>query len=1073
MGTIDKILILLRDRPGLKAQEIAGLLGLDRSEVNSELYSNKGKVRRDGSYSWWLKDDSLALVSLDSKSSEVIQPLMKVLCPKCRSPMVQRTAKRGSNSGRSFFGCSRYPRCKEILQLPESISTDSVNQDPLRPEAQHLSFSFPRTLVARSLYPGYQVKFLETATATQEFVKKVHYGEYDDHILREFSQWRVDYPINDSAILLSQRQSNVIAVMDKILLRGRITLPSPRIEKALGSLFAITPNILDSAIVSKEIIACFDRKREVLPWLDSEEEKIFYSELLPLLMGDNYQRFVMPQVEIASLLMRSDSLSTTGEQRVDFVIFHPQIDVHIVVEIDGPQHNSSDDKRDQILQVNGYFVLRIPTSEVRERKGPKLDELRSMLLVIYDEYVDNALKPIGKVTKFAYSLRIAHQIQVVILQAIQIGLLDIAHADSWSIITDLDHLGLFDEGESLTIVRGAVEDFLELMNHVCTLYSCEIISGSPHYSLSSGSIQDKFKHNIGISFAAKLHTGSSIFHVQPIYLPFHLAHQSFPSSILGKIEEFQTEDLEYFLQYIFRKSSFWEGQVDGIARALKCQDALVLLPPGAGKSLVYQLASMLLPGVTIVIDPLISLMDDQIDNLSLVGIDRCIAITSQMEDVANRVQAMLLFGQGEYIFAFISPERFQIIDFRNSIRALTIHTPFSLIVVDEAHCVSEWGHDFRTAYLNIGRTTREYCGSNKRVPPLLALTGTASRAVLKDVQRELQISDWNAIITPKSFDRKELNFRIIIASSHEKASRLKGYLGQMLPSLFNVTAPTLYQVRGEGTYSGLIFCPNVGGSYGVEKVSSEIRKDLRISTEIFSGKHPKNWSPIGYLRYKSQVTKSFKRNKIPILVCTKAFGMGIDKPNIRYTVHYGVPGSIESFYQEAGRAGRNRQIAHCAILFSNDDPERTSRLLDPNTTVEQVNQIVSSTSYDENDDITRILYFHIGSFKGIQQEKMEVEQVFQSLGDLSKKGDVVVPIPDSIKAASKDKDDAKKTTEKALHRLLLIGVISDYTIEYSRNEFNVKKAGASKEKIIESYGQYVTGYIVRMGKLQAEQAEME
>src|SRR5690554_6848387 len=131
-------------------------------------------------------------------------------------------------------------------------------------------------------------------------------------------------------------------------------------------------------------------------------------------------------------------------------------------------------------------------------------------------------------------------------------------------------------------------------------------------------------------------------------------------------------------------------------------------------------------------------MEDQIDNLAMMGIDRCIAITSQIGNPQDRTRVLQLFGQGEYIFAFVSPERFQIDEFRESLRTLTVHTPIAMIVIDEAHCVSEWGHDFRTAYLNIGKTSREYCKSEEHIPPLLALTGTASRAVLKDVQRELQ-----------------------------------------------------------------------------------------------------------------------------------------------------------------------------------------------------------------------------------------------------------------------------------------------------------------------------------------------
>lgn len=169
-------------------------------------------------------------------------------------------------------------------------------------------------------------------------------------------------------------------------------------------------------------------------------------------------------------------------------------------------------------------------------------------------------------------------------------------------------------------------------------------------------------------------------------------------------------------------------------------------------------------------------MEDQIDNLAMIGIDRCIPITSQIIDSSDRMRALELFGQGEYLFAYVAPERFQTNEFRESLRALTVHTPIALIVVDEAHCVSEWEHDFRTAYLNIGRTSRKYCESNGIVPPLIALTGTASRAVLKDVQRELLKDDFDAIVTPKSFDRPELKFRVIHSTSQEKAARLKGYL---------------------------------------------------------------------------------------------------------------------------------------------------------------------------------------------------------------------------------------------------------------------------------------------------------
>jgi len=565
-----------------------------------------------------------------------------------------------------------------------------------------------------------------------------------------------------------------------------------------------------------------------------------------------------------------------------------------------------------------------------------------------------------------------------------------------------------------------------------------------------------------ISFTGRPAADMPTFHVQNIFCPFHIANSTFSvSSLKESLEAPREKDLVYFLQYLFRKQEFWPGQYDGIARLFQGKDALLLLPTGSGKSLVYQLSSLLLPGRTVIIDPIISLMDDQIDNLAAIGIDRCVAITSQIVDVQDRKRAIQLFGQGEYLFAFVAPERFQTVEFRESLLELTAHTPIALIAVDESHCVSEWGHDFRPAYLNIGRTTRKYCESYGKVPPLVALTGTASRVVLKDIKRELQIDDFDAVITPKSFDRKELKFTIFYSSSQEKTARLIGFLGQVLPTLFNMTASAFYQPRGKETYSGLIFCPHVNGDFGVESIARKVQNELKISTAIYSGKEPKNWNPDLYSCRKQLVTRDYKRNRIPLLVCTKAFGMGIDKPNIRYTIHMGIPQSIESFYQEAGRAGRNRKTAHCCIIVSNDDPKRANKLLNPNTTVEEIDEILKKTSWDDNDDITRVLYFHTKSFRGIDNEKRDIQEVLQHLGDLEKRGIRVLTLPNL----------ERTNIEKALHRLLLIGVVSDYTVDYSRDEFTVILSGASSEEIIESYGNYVASYLYSRRITETEKAE--
>lgn len=968
--------------------------------------------------------------------------------------MVLRTARKGLNAGNKFYGCSRYPTCRATVKLEPT----DTGEEPKKEKWSSMESSFPRSLVARSRLQNYQVHFFETVAVPGDLLEKIRYEEdISEEFLKVFSQWRIDFPIRESGFMLNECQRQIISVLEKILDRGKITLSSPRLEKKLKELFLKTSKAEYPSLLIESLVLKWYQKTQKHAWLDSKEETIFYGDVLPELLGTNYKQFILPQVEISSLLPPNLSTDITGRQRVDFAIFHPSFEEKIIVEIDGEQHKEhieSDKERDRALQEYGYVVIRIPANEIQKGNGQHLSVLRSKLSPIKERFGENIGPFENETIKFIYSIKLAHQIQIVLLQAIQSGFLNLEDVGSWCIITDLDELGLFDKKECLAILKESVADFMELLEKLSKLYSVKPRTEKPICSLFSDYTSSESANTIYISFSDKFTSALPTFYVQNIYFPFHIANLPFPTTpIIGGLEKPEEKDLEYFLQYLFRKTDFWEGQYDGITRAFQGKDALLLLPTGAGKSLIYQLASLLLPGRIVVIDPIISLMEDQVDHLAMIGIDRCIAITADTQD---KLRAIQLFGQGEYLFAYVAPERLQTIEFRESLRTLTVHTPIAITVVDEAHCVSEWGHDFRPAYLNIGKTSRIYCKSSGYIPPLLALTGTASKAVLKDVQRELQIEDFDAIITPRSFDRPELKFRVIHSASQEKNARLKGYLGQMLSSLFNTSTPTFYQTRGKDTYSGLVFCPWVNGEFGVKRVSNEIRKDLGVSTEFYSGTPPKGWDDGQYHYHKHRVAKDFKQNRTPLLVCTKAFGMGIDKPNIRYTIHFGLPFSIESFYQEAGRAGRDRRTAHCCIIVSNDDPERSEKLLNVNTKVEEIDEIIKNIPWEENDDITRVLYFHTNAFRGIAQEKQEIKEILQHLGDTSKKGIKNLRLPNF----------EKKTVEKALHRLLLIGVISDYTIEYSRNEFTVKLSGANKEEIIESYGKYLAGYLY--GKRQTE-----
>jgi len=935
-----------------------------------------------------------------------------------------------------------------------------------RQESTMAGFSLPRLFQARGKLEDYQVQFYETVAVPESALEEITFEEVDEELLRALSQWRVDFPIH-TGFPLNEREIQVLAVVEKILLRGRITLISPTLEESFSRMFR--PDARGSFVAGLLELPSINYRMEELPnlWVDSEEEGIFYRELLPEVLGSNYWRFVHPQVELASLLPEEAHYSAFSGQRVDFVIMRPK-EENIVVEIDGAQHQGSlaDAERDEALKTWGYVVVRIPAAEVRERKGKQLSYLFSLLKKSEEPKVSPKAT-----TRFLLALKVAHQIQVALLLAVRFGFLDPVNLSSWQVVTDLQRLGIFKEEEALFIGEQAVADFVELFRRTRKLYGLSTPEGNPRVALFNP--DGAFSGNsVFLSFAQIPGGSINTFFIQDIYLSFSIAHPSLSArASVFPVKQPEREELEYFLRYIFRKTSFREGQYEGVSRILQGKDVLLLLPTGAGKSLVYQLASFLLPGVTVVIDPLIALMEDQIDNLALGGVDRCIAVTSQIESPAKRQKVLQLIGQGEYLFVFIAPERFQTLEFRESMRTLTVHTPVALIVVDEAHCISEWGHDFRVAYLNIGRTSREYCRSGNRIPPLVALTGTASRAVLKDIQRELQIVDFEAVITPRTFDREELRFQVFHASSQEKMAILKGYLGRTLPEIFNLTPTSFFQLRGHETHAGLVFCPHVDGSLGVRQVAEEIGKDLRVSLDVYSGREPKHQESSRWLRHKKRVTKSFKRNKLSLLVCTKAFGMGIDKPNIRYTVHIGLPPSIEAFYQEAGRAGRDRKTAHCSIIVSIDNPKRAEQLLNPATGVEEIGRVIRSVKWEDNDDVTRMLYFHVRAFRGIAEEMKHVTMVLKQIPDLKNRTLQVLSIPKEIKSRYQEDGDrsSREIIEKAIYRLLLIGVISDYTINYATWEFTVQVSGATKEEIVETYGRYVAGYLssrrrVEMGK---------
>lgn len=805
-------------------------------------------------------------------------------------------------------------------------------------------------------------------------------------VFRHLGHFVIDHDVGENGTLPPE-----LAVLQNILCRGVPTLPSLYLERQLErttGLVRISEQKSDSAYSSyfahdsmERLLPLLERaycvvapnlesrpsSRFVFPQFGSSKEQIFWNGPLRNLLGAGGMQLALRQRDLSTIVEGSNKAEFRNNY-VDVAVQFPgslnrSLIRGIVFEVDGNHHTEpdvqiNDQNRDDACLDAGwaktYRHCLWAGIDAHSAVDKTLLGVETALKHPYFRRVtENIRTPLrkdelGKRARYLalFPMAVA-RIQRVILELVRGGILSL-DADAWHLVV-IDRDDLFGCGIS------AARDLRIWMRHLWAIYRpgervpiirvSEISQSGSDVQLPAriDAILDvSVELRFGVtrpdnSIMEKLKNHRTVVIRSDYYIREPDYQLAFADPLVPQIEGAALEkELIFFLRNIFRKVDFREKQTEIIMRALKGESVIALLPTGAGKSITYQLSTLLQNGMAVVVAPIKSLMKDQDDSLKAIGISASTFINSMIAPEERRRNTALL-KKGCFKFVFVSPERFIIPEFRNALNDIRSEgrVQFAYAVVDEAHCVSEWGHEFRTAYLRLGANMRKYCCTRWKKLPLLALTGTASFEVLEDVKRELDLGQERDItVQPKSMQRANLHYRVVTPvhvglSLNSEERDFRNAIGaikqRFLPTVLGDIMHTLHDAsviefveRKRG--SGLIFCPHKTGSHGVIDVVDEVLKreyERVVATfDYYHGASGESEHRDQEETRLVQVQDKFKQDDLRILACTKAFGMGIDKGDIRFTLHFNIPQSLEAFYQEAGRAGRDGKDAQCWVMYS-------------------------------------------------------------------------------------------------------------------------------------------------------------
>ncbi len=757
------------------------------------------------------------------------------------------------------------------------------------------------------------------------------------------------------------------------------------------------------------------------------------------------KNLIIPEYEIAEFLpgiIKNEEL--ISRTKVDFFSPHGGL----VIEIDGKQHDDtikSDKARDKALKEYKIETIRIKTESIRirdEEYFKKIDLIKERLSLseTVKRYKQHFEKKSYKKENFSFTSIAINRFQILVIEMIKKGILGLSDKE-WKLSINSDFICGFNWAEI------AIQDIFEWLLPISTLYEEKVTL--PELKINFGDVNENTPQNyLPIDFklfervdekqSSKITVKS--YYIDKImldkktfdYFDFNdLTALETNNKVIKDISDKKKEALHKILYQIYGYTKFKEGQLPIIEKIFEQDNTLGLLPTGGGKSLCFQLPSILKMGFCVVVCPIKALMNDHVDELEQYGFKNRSVFINNEQSPEERELIYQRIEREEVHFIFVSPERFQNAQFRNVIKNLDNKNLISYLVIDEVHCLSEWGHDFRTSYLALANTIVSILKLNV---PIISLTATASPNVLNNIIIELNIKKEN-VVYRMHLSRPELTYEV--QKTKNKNENL----------LKNIT-----EMKNTGYLSkeqaGIIFTMHVENYMGCIEVEQNIQKfNKDISTGIFSGKAPKKWNSYQneeqFNLYKRETQQKFKSNEIQLMCATKSFGMGINKPNIRFSIHYGMPASMESLYQETGRTGRDGEKAKNIILFTDEIEEVPSKIHNVETSLSELEKYVEQDRFKNRGDFKHQISLMTFNKQSIDEE---LEGTLSLLELLVKKNS------NSTQLITKH--------EVNLYRLLQIGIVKDWLVINSfTNVYEVNYNLITDEEIADNVFKQIVKYL--------------